>query len=159
GFSGGGFKAVPQGPVTIVNGNGWAITNFVMGIEAFVGQLDQDGHTLPANLNNIPITFDAPPQGAGNVAAQGVGSTNDQGLLVINVTNAGRGYQSAPATVKAIIGGRELTVSARRVFASTATSLKIVSADLVAPAGGGGAGGTVAPTAQIQGPGSVGAAQ
>lgn len=147
-----GFTGVPAGPVSITNGNGAVLTNFVMGVYQFTAA-DTLGYAV--GTTKIPVSFgDAPP---GGVAARGYGQVilqNGTPLLRIVIEEKGRGYTTPPASIK-VVGpdGREQSVTPYRAFGIGApvTYLTVVSADVVF--GSGGASSSAQPTASVLGSG------
>lgn len=147
-----GFTGVPAGPVSITNGNGAVLTNFVMGVYQFTAA-DTLGYAV--GTTKIPVSFgDAPP---GGVAARGYGQVilqNGTPLLRIVIEEKGRGYTAPPASIK-VVGpdGREQSVTPYRAFGIGApvTYLTVVSADVVF--GSGGASSSAQPTASVLGSG------
>lgn len=142
-----GFKGVPSGPVTITNGNGAVLTNFVMGVYQFTA-----ANTLGYAVGDtkIPVSFgDAPP---GGVAAQGYGQVINSGgtpTLIVVITDPGRGYTTPPATITVGVGANAQTVGAFRFrgIGTPVTSLTVVSADVVL--GSAGASSSAQPTASV----------
>ncbi|RXT36471.1 hypothetical protein B5V03_32950 [Bradyrhizobium betae] len=138
GATGGFANTAP--PVSVTNSSGAVVAtiNFTMGIGLFSPVQIPEFNQLTPGQTKIPVTFPE-PQTPGGVRAQGLASVDANGVVSIEITQAGSGYTTRAATVKiagVMKNGAEVDVPHNILFnVLHQSSLKIVSAQLSLPSG------------------------